>query len=28
VLKVDYRDFSPIRGKRADEVNFGMGFAF
>lgn len=28
VLKLDYRDFSPIRGKRADEVNFGVGFAF
>jgi len=27
-LKLDYRNFSPVSGKRADEVNFGMGFVF
>jgi len=27
-LKVDYRNFSPVSGERADEVNFGMGFVF
>jgi hypothetical protein len=27
-LKVDYRNFSTVAGKRADEVNFGMGFVF
>ena len=28
VLKLDYRNFSPVEGDRADEVNFGAGFAF
>lgn len=28
VLKADYRHFNPIQGKRAQEVNFGMGFVF
>jgi hypothetical protein len=28
VLKVDYRNFSPIEGKRPHEVNFGIGLAF
>lgn len=28
VLKVDYRHFSPVAGKRPHEVNFGIGLAF
>jgi hypothetical protein len=28
VLKVDYRNFSPVAGKRPHEVNFGIGLAF
>lgn len=28
VLKVDYRNFSLVSGKRPHEVNFGMGLAF
>jgi hypothetical protein len=28
VLKVDYRNFSPVSGKRPHEVNFGIGLAF
>lgn len=28
VLKVDYRNFSPVKGKRPHEVNFGFGLAF
>ena len=28
VLKVDYRNFDTVKGKRANEVNFGIGFVF
>jgi hypothetical protein len=28
VLKVDYRNFSPVKGKQPDGVNFGIGLAF
>jgi len=28
VLKMDYRNFSPVAGKRPHEVNFGIGLAF
>ena len=28
VLKVDYRNFNTVKGKRANEVNFGIGFVF
>jgi hypothetical protein len=28
VLKVDYRNFSLVSGKRPDEVNFGIGLAY
>jgi hypothetical protein len=28
VLKVDYRRFSTVQGKRPHEVNFGIGLAF
>lgn len=28
VLKVDYRNFSPVKGSRPHEVNFGIGLAF
>jgi len=28
VLKVDYRNFSTVSGKRPDEVNFGIGLAY
>ena len=28
ILKVDYRRFSPVAGKRPHEVNFGIGLAF
>ncbi|MEW6296984.1 MAG: hypothetical protein AB1671_04490 [Thermodesulfobacteriota bacterium] len=28
VLKVDYRNFSPVSGKRPHEVNFGIGLAY
>lgn len=28
ILKMDYRNFDPVKGKRAQEVNFGMGFIF
>lgn len=27
-LKVDYRNFAPVGGERADEVNFGVAFVF
>ena len=28
VMKVDYRNFNTIKGMRAQEINFGMGFVF
>ena len=28
VLKLDYRNFNTVKGMRAQEVNFGMGFVF
>jgi len=28
VLKVDYRNFDTVKGHRANEVNFGIGFVF
>jgi hypothetical protein len=28
VLKMDYRNFSPVSGKRPHEVNFGLGLAY
>lgn len=28
ILKLDYRNFNPVKGQRAQEVNFGMGFVF
>lgn len=28
VLKVDYRNFGTVQGRRANEVNFGIGFVF
>ena len=28
ILKVDYRNFNPRQGRRAQEVNFGVGFVF
>ena len=28
VLKLDYRNFNTVKGQRAQEVNFGMGFVF
>jgi hypothetical protein len=28
VLKLDYRDFNPVSGKKPSSVNFGLGFVF
>lgn len=28
ILKLDYRNFNTVKGMRAQEVNFGMGFVF
>jgi hypothetical protein len=28
VLKLDYRDFNPVAGKKPSSVNFGLGFVF